>query len=142
MITRKRGAPTIAEVLELIQSTLETPTGATRRLAELLGCSASTITRWKRGQKRPSLSYMARLREIEERLRGRGKTINEELRGEAGSATSMPHFATGLEVKEEGGYALFRFMLKVPGEDFPKTVGEVLVPVGVLTRAHRENASA
>jgi len=72
---------------------------------------------------------MGKLREIEERLRGR-LPLNDELRGVQSPAPGSPgplFVADAVSVTSDGERALLRFTLRVPG-GAPRIVTEVLVP--------------
>jgi hypothetical protein len=140
---RNGRCPSITELLGLLEKALGTR--ATRKhLAELVGCSALAVIRWERGTHFPSPAYRPRLLELERRLRERGASLGDELRGAAVPATTpassptdgkLPLVADVIGVKVEGGRALLTFGLAIPGEREPRSVAEVLVPLASLERA-------
>ena len=136
---QRQQAVDVRELRHLVEAVMGIPAHGSRlRLAELVGCSSHTVTKWEKGR-RPSLAYVPRLIELEAKLRARkGRSVDEELLGEVAPIVPaplrpMPLVASAMSVKVEGEQALVTFTLKIPGESMARVVAEVLIPRSVVT---------
>jgi transcriptional regulator with XRE-family HTH domain len=114
------------------------------QLADLLGCTTESIKKWEKGAKKPARPFVLRLIEIERSLKNRKLSLNDEIRLGIASEGSTPESrherpapfsASAVSVVVEGGQALLRFTVKVPGETLARTVAEVLIPRAALENA-------
>jgi transcriptional regulator with XRE-family HTH domain len=138
-VRRRDYFPNIRELRRLIEQVTGSRTGSQAKLAELVGCTAETISSWEKGTRRPYPSYRAKLVEIEKRLKAKKGSALDEVRDTPMRATEPPAVARPLPLvanrasaRMDAEQVLLRFALKLPGEDEPRSVAEILVPRAAL----------
>lgn len=141
MLLRRTPCPDVKELRRLLGATMGVEIATQVQLADLLGCTTETIKKWEKGQKKPTRPFVLRLVEIERSLKNRKLSLNDEIRlgiREEGTESCherpAPVSASAVTVTIEGGQALLRFTIKVPGEALARTVAEVLVPSSALVQ--------
>jgi len=130
---RRDYCPDVGGLRRLLERAAGTPLGSQARLAELVGCTAESISLWERGGK-PSRAYRPRLVELEKKLKEKKVSLDDELAGraqperpEARVARAAPVFVNVISLKLDSDLALLHFGAKLPGDEEARTVADVLV---------------
>jgi hypothetical protein len=103
-----------------------------RKFALLVGASWRSVWRWERGG-RVTLGFRPRLLQLDRLLNEGTFSVEDAL--DAAARTPAPLVASTVSVTLQGGQALLRFSLAVPGEETARLVAEIMVPPNALEAA-------
>lgn len=138
---RRDYVPNIAELRRLLERATGSPRGSQARLADLVGCKPESLSSWEKGQHKPSAAYRAKLIEVEKKLKAKKVGVIEELRDAPPIpvptpvvALPLPLVANRVVASVDADQVLLRFGLKLPGEEEPRQVAEILVPRASLEK--------